>query len=169
MLAAVDEFRAHGHQPAASQILGQLLGWYEQRPEDDPASVNHWAILGGALARAGRWDEARLLYQELVVAEPETLTGVGSLGVVMARLGARDEASGIDERLAAIDRPYLYGRATLWQARIAAVLGERERAVNLLRNAFAEGLSYGIWLHLDVSFESLQDDPAFHELMRPKG
>jgi hypothetical protein len=87
----------------------------------------------------------------------------------MARLGDRDGASDVDERLAAIDRPYLYGQTTLWRARIAAVLGERERAVVLLRNAFAEGLRYGIWLHRDIHFESLSDHAAFQELKRPKG
>ncbi len=169
MLVAVDEFRAHGNQPAADQILARLLAWYERQPEDAVASESHRRILGDALARAERWDEVRSLYQELAVAQPKHPEWLGRLGVMMARVGDRDGASDIDARLATIERPYLYGQATLWRARIAAVLGEPERAVVLLRNAFAEGLRYGIWLHRDIDLESLRDYAPFRELMRPKG
>jgi hypothetical protein len=47
--------------------------------------------------------------------------------------------------------------------------GERDTAVTLLRQAFAEGLDYGIWLHRDMDLESLRDYEPYQELVRPKG
>lgn len=67
------------------------------------------------------------------------------------------------------DRPYLFGRHTLWRARIAAVLNERSDALTLLREAFAQGEAYGAWLHADAAFESLRGDAGFRELLEPKG
>ena len=51
-------------------------------------------------------------------------------------------------------------------ARMAALLGERERAVNTLRNY--RGV-YDIGPHREFDFESLRDYPPFQELVRPKG
>jgi len=93
----------------------------------------------------------------------------GFLGVISVRLGNDDEVSGISDGLAALDRPYLWGSNTLWRARIAALLGDREQAVELLRQSFNEGNSLRLDLHRDIDFESLREYPPFQELMRPKG
>ncbi len=52
---------------------------------------------------------------------------------------------------------------------VLALLGERERAVMLLREAFAQGYPYTLVLHTDIDLESLRDYPLFQELLRPKG
>ena len=57
----------------------------------------------------------------------------------------------------------------MWRARIAAALSQRTDALALLREAFAQGQSYRAWLHADVAFESLREDPGFRELLEPKG
>ena len=169
MLAAAAEFRAHAHPNAADKTLDRIRQWYEAQPEEEVASTQHRRILGDALAYAGRWEGARDLFYELAVQRPDIPAWLGRVGVLAARLGDNDQALRIDEQLAAINKPYLYGSPTLYRARIAAVLGERQRAVSLLSNAFTEGLSYGIWLHRDIDFETLHDYPAFQELLRPKG
>jgi hypothetical protein len=66
----------------------------------------------------------------------------------------------------------IHGRdpaASQAQARIAALLGERERAVTLLRRALDQGQRGNLFLHLDPDFESLLDYPPYRELIRPKG
>ena len=63
---------------------------------------------------------------------------------------------------------YLHGQHIYWQACISAQLGEQEAAVDLLREAFSEGLEYGIEFHRDVNLEVLRDYAPFQELMRPK-
>ncbi|MFB3111583.1 MAG: hypothetical protein ACE10G_06085 [Gemmatimonadales bacterium] len=109
------------------------------------------------------------MLREFAEQSPAAYGNLGVLGVIAARLGEIEEARRIDDRLAAIDRPYVFGGPMLWRARIAASLGERERAVNLLRDAFGRGTNYGIWLHRDPELASLRDHPPFQELLRPKG
>jgi len=60
---------------------------------------------------------------------------------------------------------------TLDRARIAALLGDREEAVTLLRQAIEQGVNWGhgVWVHRDIDLESLHDYPPFQELLRPKG
>ncbi len=67
------------------------------------------------------------------------------------------------------DRKYLFGSHTQWRARIAAVLGEPEGAVRLLRQANREGVPYGVWIHTDVACESVRDDRSFRREVKPKG
>ena len=73
--------------------------------------------------------------------------------------------------------PWLFGEHTYWLACMAAVGEDSQRALKLLREAFAQRhslfrvtLEHGdFYVHCDMNFETLRDDPAFQELIRPKG
>ena len=93
---------------------------------------------------------------------------LGYLGAVAARQGNRDQALRVDQTLARVKRPYLFGRPTVWRARIQALLGERDAAVALLQEAFARGYPHAHGLHVDLAFESLRDYAPFRELLTPK-
>src|SRR5437763_602588 len=98
----------------------------------------------------------------------DQLDYLGYLGATAARQGNREPALRVDRTLAGSKRPYLFGRHTVWRARIRALLGEREVAVGLLREAIAGGYPHVHALHIDLAFESLRDYPPFQELMKPK-
>jgi hypothetical protein len=68
--------------------------------------------------------------------------------------------------VAGLDRPGVRTRS-YWRALIAAHLGEREQAVQLLRVYFNEAGFDPIYVHA-TAFASLRDYPPFEELMRPK-
>jgi hypothetical protein len=55
-----------------------------------------------------------------------------------------------------------------WRARIAAQLGDRDRAVDLLREAYSRGASYGLWLHNDPLLDDLRGYPPFERFIAPK-
>jgi hypothetical protein len=79
----------------------------------------------------------------------------------------------ISDELRALSRSsVLSGYVPLWRARIAALLGDRDEAMALLRQVM-DGMTptsdQASWLHRDIDFESLHDYPPFRELMRPKG
>ena len=77
-------------------------------------------------------------------------------------------------RLGSIQRPF-FGQPTLWRARIAALLGERDSAVGFLRDAISQGLmpldltqglGYPMLLHRDMDFESLREYQPYLDLIR---
>jgi serine/threonine protein kinase len=78
----------------------------------------------------------------------------------------RPEA-GLDKK--SLERPFLLGKHVYWRACIASLLGEKERAVALLREFFSQGRSYRVGLHRDIALEPLWDYQPFKELLRPKG
>jgi Flp pilus assembly protein TadD len=128
--------------------------------------------LGGlarALALAGRGEEARAVVERLAGEKPDDPNYLGHLGVPAAGRGDRAGAQRVSAQLDALTQPYLRGRHTLWRVRIAAALGERERAVALLRDALQQGQGYNALFHTVVDFEPLRDYAPFRELLRPKG
>jgi len=120
-----------------------------------------------------RWREARSIFAELYSEIPEVNTNyavgvLGQLGVVAAHLGEREEALRISDELVAREIPGYLGWNTAWRAAIAAILGEEERAVNLLRQSYRDGHPYGIWTDYYLDLENLWDHPGFQEFVRPR-
>ena len=166
---AAGELRAHGYSDAAFELLDSAAAWYSSRPTEEAQTETHRQQLADALYAAERWEQAGAVVHELAAEFPDNLGYQGRLGVLAARNGDQEKAAMISKWLEQLDRPYLRGVNTLWRARIAAVLDERERAVNLLQDAISQGQAY-FRLHLDFDLvEPLRDYPPFQELLRPKG
>jgi len=163
MLRAAFELRAHGNREESLAIAEQAIEWYEvNEPENKSALAN-------ALYRAERWDEAYTIYEELRQEEPDNIAYKGMTGVLAALMGDEEEARQVEETLRTIDREYLFGEHTYNRARINALLGEREKAVSLIEEAFEQGMPFVIVIHRDLALEPLQDYPPFQELLEPDG
>jgi tetratricopeptide (TPR) repeat protein len=169
LLDLAQELRVHGHEDLAEDVLDEALAWHEAQSTDPERAEPLRGQRASALYLKGRLDEARSIYRELHRDYPGSFTYLGRLGTIAARLGDGEEASRISEQLAAMEGPYVWGLALAWQARIAAVLGDADEAVALLREAHEAGGSYGLWLHLDPDFALISGHPGFEELRRPKG
>ena len=117
---------------------------------------------------AEEWAEAGSITAALIKEQPGNSAYLGLAGAIAARMG--DSASAM-KQAAALSRLASEpdGIVELARAQLAAVLGQRERAVELLRDAFARGLSMSTALHRQMDFESLRGFAPFDELMRPKG
>ena len=115
------------------------------------------------------WQEARETFKELAGESPQNIDFQGYLGALAVRLGDRPAAERIAEALRALDGRYRFGLQTYCRARIASLLGEKEKAVALLREAFAQGYRFSISVHRDIDYEPLRDYPPYQELIRPKG
>jgi tetratricopeptide (TPR) repeat protein len=166
---AGEELRAHGHDAEGRVAFEESEAWYRGRPASEAGREAFRYELAQSLARLDRWSDAEMLLSALNKEFPANVDYLGQLGATAARQGRKDEAKRISVRLRDVDRPYLIGLHTLWRARISAALGEREQALSLLREAFAQGQRYGLWLHADVFFEALRNDQGFRELLEPKG
>jgi tetratricopeptide (TPR) repeat protein len=182
LLETALELRAHGHAQLADSVIERIFTWEESRPEGEATGVEDRIYLAAALYMAGQLVVARDSLEALARQEPSNVNVQGYLGVVAVRQGDMAEATRVYEWLQAVEDPYVLGVNTLWQARIAALNGEPERALAHLSDAFDAGLNHvgtglnrwasrtsGAWLHRDIDFESLREHPAFQELVKPIG
>jgi tetratricopeptide (TPR) repeat protein len=167
------ELRRAGDQEGARQVF--LRRAETLRRSRDTAD---WAGAAEALYWAGRWDEAVALFRRVATDQKYAVRMQGVLGVIAARRENVTEAKAADLWLSRVDSRHRRGEVSVWRARIAAALGERERAVELLAQAFAEGQTqdyagmYGpgmAWFRMDPHFDALREYPAFVALLRHKG
>jgi len=170
MLIAGRELQAHGFKEDAVRVLNQALEWFEGRPDQEKTSAENRFSRAGTFYILGKWDEAKVLFEELHTDTPDDVNYLGALGAVAVQLGNKEEALKISKQLEEDQRPYLFGNPAYWRARIAALLGDKEGAVNLIRQATKQGYTYEhLHLHPCEDFESLADYPPYIQLMKPKG
>lgn len=180
MQTAAIELQAHGHVNAARDVLDRAISYHRtRRPAEAESAVARYDF-AQTLYLAGQWEEAQALFEEIDAdlpcgvsiraRRPCMVNTKGYLGVIAARRGDTEKALRISKELENLERhPVSSLPVPIWQAHIAAVLGEKARAVNLLQEAVSNGLWHGPWLHADPDWEPLRDYPPFRELMRPKG
>ena len=163
--------RVHVGREEAAAMAERALAW--KREDLEGVSVRDdlmgYSNLVGFLYASERWEETRGVLAQLAEEIPGEINITGQLGVIAARLGDEHTARVTIEELCRLDRPYMFGRNTYWAAAIAAQLGERERAVELIQRALFEGHSVDLSLHEDMDLEPLHGYPPFEELRRPKG
>jgi TolB-like protein len=159
------ELRAHGQPEAAQVMLGRIVTWYRGRPADDATSGFGlpclWHMFSAAYY-AGQGDAARAGYERLAAADTANVSARAALGLLAVRRGDRGEVSGLDQWLAG-------HHATYNRVRLAALLGDRERAVTLLREVLDHGFKGRMFIHIDPDLDSLRGYPPYEELMRVDG
>jgi len=175
------ELRAQGDTATAKRISAWGVRWYERLlPDQQLANRSNYA---DALYAAERWRDSWNVRQDIChasldsahVAGGSQVTDVDCLGwagLLAARLHQPDAARKFSRQLSTPHYRFraLEGHALRWRAQIAAVLGDREEATNLLRRAIEEAGAgdRGDW-HRDPDLRLLRGYPPYEELMRPKG
>jgi tetratricopeptide (TPR) repeat protein len=165
------DLRAHGYPEPARAVFERGIHWIKAHPATEQRDPGLQADLSGLLYDAQRYEEAWPILQQLAAKAPDELDLQAALGAVAARRGDRKEVARIDHWLAQRTGRYLKGAHTFNRARLAAILGDRDRAVELYRLALDQGYALdqgGYFGHADPAFESLRDYPPFQELTRPK-
>ena len=173
MVMTAWELRVHGHRRASDDMAARAGAWWDKKgSESDTEERDPWDLLwqSFALSVAGRWDEAREPLEELERRGWNPVHVAGRLGVIAARTGNHEEARRIFDEIPG-DRgdPESALYRSFWRAAIAANLGQKDRAVELLSEAFSQGMPFFIFLHSHPAFEPLWDYPPFQELIEPKG
>jgi tetratricopeptide (TPR) repeat protein len=160
------ELMAHGHLEAGAEFFDAALDWYRER---EAAGEDHREYMAWALYYLGRHSEIEPYVRSLHEEDPEVVNYLGWLGIVAARTGERTEAHRISAELEAWDDPLDFGWSTYWRADIAAILGDAEGAIRLLREAYDQGYAWSTHWEADIDLLSLQGIPDFEAFMRPKG
>jgi hypothetical protein len=172
MTQVAAELRAHGHPERSNELARRAVEWFEHRAVQPEAGEREPVDLANhvyALRVAGKWETSRELLVELEKTSWQPVMAAGGLGAIAAHAGDRVEARRISDELTGMDDRGTPGWTWYWRAAIAAQLGERERAVELLRQGYAEGLVHSWAIHCDIDLEPLWDYPPFQELIAPKG
>jgi tetratricopeptide (TPR) repeat protein len=172
-LMAAAELRAHGYPEAARDADTRAIAWYERRRAEVGREDDGGLGLALAYFEAGRLPDARRLLEGFVATSKVSgamgrFAALGTLGAIAAREGNRAEALRFDGLLKSSPEPYMLGGDTYQRARIHALLGDRETAVDLLQSATLQGIDFA-YVHADLAFASLQGYGPFQELLKPKG
>ena len=165
------ELRAHGYPDGSREVLQRAIAWLDSRPREERATEASRFDRLQTLYADRRWEPARAIAEQLATEHPNNVSYQGMVGALAAVRGDRQGAERADSVLAARRGPFVRGLPTYWRACIAAQLGDRARAVTLLIQADAEGLSLFLVqsYHADPSLERLTGYPPFQEFLRPKG
>jgi tetratricopeptide (TPR) repeat protein len=168
---AVEELRVHGYMEEAQNIAERLADWATKQMPAKP-SESQQRGLAARMYLAQRWDEAYALYKDLTQNYSDSRYFVsysGRQGRAAVRRGDMGEARKISEELGLLERPYMFGSHTYQWACIASLLGEKQKAVDLLHQAMREGLAFGIYMIQEQDFLPLKDFLPFQEFIKPKG
>lgn len=167
MTTMANELRFHGFRKESLQAIDKAIKWYTSRPIGEQQKPSRSWALADIYYLAGRWKDAKIIYQKLLNEYPNNITLLGRIGAIAARIKDTTQAKQIVNLLRHINRPYIRGVNTYWCARITSLLGEKEQALTLLREALSQGQSY-YTLHAVIDLEPLKDYPPFQELIKPK-
>lgn len=171
-----NELSVHGFPDAARRIWEEEAERFESDPwyVDTATSAPRPGARAAVLRMLGRNEEAHALSEKALAANPDLPGFLGWVGLTAALTGDSAQAREVERRFAGMADPPPNG--TLWQVWIAAALGEKERAVQLLRQAEGEGRVTGggfrfgdLDIHREPAYQPLRGYPAFEEFVRPKG
>jgi tetratricopeptide (TPR) repeat protein len=165
----VRELRAHGFREESLKLAARAVDWYRSRPAETSQQPGHRDGLARVLYLAERWSEAAALFSALAIERPDEPRYRASLGQIAARTGDVRRARELSVELTRGVGRRANARASYGRACIAALLGERQRAVDLLREALTQGLPFGLEIHNNPDLESLRTYQPFVELVRPVG
>jgi tetratricopeptide (TPR) repeat protein len=163
------ELRAHGHPEESRATAVKAIEWYNARRAESARQLLYREGLARALSLAGRWPEAAEIFEALAAEDSANFEYLAKAGETAAHMGNVRRARIVLAELERTTRPSDRGWRTYARAMIVAALGERDRALQLLRDAFAEGLPHGPHLHQEVSFEILNGYEPYQRLLRPVG
>jgi TolB-like protein/Tfp pilus assembly protein PilF len=145
------------------KALAQLQLAIDMNPK---APMPHF-WLGRTLQALGRYDEALKAYEDGgpgIKNAPPILAGVGHMYGVW---GKKPEALRVLEELNQKSKTTYVSPWT--KAIIYAGLGEKEKSLKYLEDAYQERSNWLVWLNRDPRWDPFRSDPHFQDLMRRAG
>ena len=165
----IEALRVNGHVDAAGELAQERINWFERRPADEAATVQHRYWYGRLLFVAGRVDEAQAIFDQLVEESAEVVSTSDWLnvrttrGFIAAMRG--DTVQALADMAWFENQP---GNTSLEQGIIAGALGRQEKAITLLREG-AQQHPFKWFQRIRVLFDPVRDHADFQELIKPKG
>jgi len=142
----------------------QMIRQMEQTVELDPKFAPGYDWLGMAYVQAGRFDESIEVYKKGVLLSGGAAEVKAGLGHAYGVAGLRREAKQILQELLALAK-----RKYVPPVQIAFVylgLGEKDRALELLEQAYRERSWELVFVRAEPWVDNLRADPRFQDLLR---
>jgi len=170
---AASELAAHGDTASARALWDRVIAWYRNEEPERRARTDHRLHLALSLVAIGQLAEAKAIIDTLLVAPRDTGSSpdvsvvrtryVGAAALVAAKLHEVDRAHRLLARLGNARPKYFPGEWYYWRAVVAVALGDKQRALAILREGADHmvGTTFWVPLHADPFVSSLQGDPAF--------
>jgi tetratricopeptide (TPR) repeat protein len=149
------------NQPeVAHAYFEKAINFYESIPDGD------W-YLGKSYYFDKQYDLALASHKKSLKKAPDKRGILIEIGMTYARQGNVAEAKKIIEQIEAKKLEFDYGYIEYHQARIYAILGESQKAINLLDKAISKGFKYDLWITFDhdPDLMNLWDLPEYKRLM----
>lgn len=132
--------------------------------EMDPRYMRLQRMLMWAYLQAGRFDEAIREVQNAPESEgPSAIFSMSIRGCALAASGQREKADEMAGKLLALADTY--APAFVQAAAICSMLGEKDRAFELLEKAFAARDDRFLWIKVDPRFDGLRNDLRYAQLL----
>jgi tetratricopeptide (TPR) repeat protein len=186
---------ARGYDREASDVLKRAIGWYKSRPESEIRELRsdiyealYCSVIWGDESLTNKSVSLEKTISDYFVSEDEdpvkilqfiagelynedsdNIDNIGRSGTLAARLDNREEALRLFRILENIDDPYARGENIAWQARITAVMGEKDRAITLWQDAFRKGYAIGLEDIYHPDLDNLREYKPFQEFIKPRG
>jgi TolB-like protein len=162
------ELAYHGDSIAARQAAARSVTWYRGRPAEERETIEERFTATCALEMVGNYPEAEAMARKLVAEDSTNVDFRGELAGLAAERGETALADSLDRWLAAQSPALVNWSATVYRARVAALLGRPDSAMARLRDAFDEGI-WPDWLHQEPAFVRLRNRADYVALTAPKG
>jgi tetratricopeptide (TPR) repeat protein len=139
----------------------------EGEPAEDPGWS--WNALGLTFSHLGEWDSALHWIERALEVDPDALPmRYNRLVALIRRDGRESHEAAIESMRTMLDRPDLVdGERAYARAGLAALVGDRELALEQLGAACDAIADAREWAIRDRAFDGLRTDPAFVALTRP--
>jgi DNA-binding SARP family transcriptional activator/tetratricopeptide (TPR) repeat protein/TolB-like protein len=161
------ELAVHGDTIAARQAAARAMTWYRSRPPEERSTHEEELVASWSLEMLGDYADASRIARQLVADDSTNVDFRGELAGLAAERGDTALADSLDRWLAAQPVARVNWSASMYRARVAALLGRRDSAVARMREALDEGAWPG-WFHQEPALMRLRDRADFRALIAPR-
>ena len=160
------ELAVHGDTVAAREAAARAVAWYRGRAPDERSTYEERLVASWSLEMLGDYAGASRIARELSAEDSTNVDFRGELAGLAAERGDTLLADSLDRWLASQSVARVSWTASMYRARVAALLGRRDSAVARTRDALDEGAWPG-WFHQEPALMRLRDRADFRALIAP--